>query len=39
VKIKLILLDETTNQRLAVNTFHYALEIDENKLYLVRIDD
>lgn len=39
VKIKLIQLDETTHQRLAVNTFHYVLNLGEHQLDLLQVEE
>jgi hypothetical protein len=38
VTIELILTDETTHQRLAVNTFQYVLHIAEFELYLIKTE-
>lgn len=39
VEIELILMDETTHSRLAVNAFRYVLHIDEAKLYLAPLTE
>lgn len=39
VKIELILTDEATQQRLAVNTFHYVLRFFEYEMHLVKTEE